>query len=962
MKKRSFILIVLMLFCSIFCLVGCGADGKDGAQGAQGEKGETGAQGPQGPQGIQGPQGEAGEDGEDGKDGKPGAQGPQGIQGIQGEQGPQGEAGKDGREVVFNVTAEGIFWQYAGDTEWTLLISFVDLEGYQSTYTITFETGEGKAIAPAEEVLYKTVYKLPVAEKEGHVFLGWSDGVSEEYFTETYEVKADVTLTAHYAHTVTLDLNGGAIKGQFDTVDQVKAAFIQDLNAVLGTSYTVDTSFTWVGTAYEIFLDATYGAKWRPLLQYFYDVETAQKDTIVNPGKYPTAEYDLYEYWDELMAGQDLVEVAKDTAPYCVAFALQAWTKKILLETTYHFSADYSSDEVQNLVLDYFMPDTTTERHIEEGASLILPVCGKEGVGFNGFFEGDKYAGEVYTPADNVTLKAEFGGYALLNGNVAADDIDQINEEVKNVAVAEDGEAATLPALTRANYTFDGWYNVAGEKVETIDKTTGLISLTAKWIGDEKEVTFANGKNEFEGFEMAAMENAKVEYGKKFGTLAAATAEGFVFEGWFTKDGTDGDWGEAFDTTQIVREGVTVYAKFKQPYTVKLNYGDSLGGLNNVFDAREAFLTDFYNWCLAQNAFTAEEMTKEAFIGAAEGQLTFNGLWVQYSGAAGNPSSLFPVFDSATMKNFFMAPKGETGSGRECGVIENSTYFINDAAMNAKWGPYMAYVAEICNNASRAWGPEANNFFIYELGRTFLADDETFKGSYGASCVEYRKTLAPKGCEHLLVSKYAEAVEFTVYSLTSDNKLPVAAKEGYVFVGWTMGGKPYTYINDEALNGKELTPVFVENKAEADFVIKWASARQAAKEEAAISITNGTYKNGAVWPSAVYRDKVLLKYNAKGQLEVVAVGLNGVRISTNPSDSFYVEGQSNLEWDLIIIGYSADGDAIIKALGLAAGDIIEIAAANDVYDVLDGADPENWSPDHQVNVKAFITKAATPAA
>ena len=134
------------------------------------------------------------------------------------------------------------------------------------------------------------------------------------------------------------------------------------------------------------------------------------------------------------------------------------------------------------------------------------------------------------------------------------------------------------------------------------------------------------------------------------------------------------------------------------------------------------------------------------------------------------------------------------------------------------------------------------------------------------------------------------------------------------------------------------------------------------KPEAALSITNATYKNGAVWPSAVFRDKVLLKYNEKGQLEVIAVGLNGVRISTNPADSYYVEGQSNLEFDLVIIGYSADGDAMIQALGLAAGDIIEIAAANDVFDVLDGADPENWSPDHEVNVKAFITKAATPAA
>jgi hypothetical protein len=93
----------------------------------------------------------------------------------------------------------------------------------------------------------------------------------------------------------------------------------------------------------------------------------------------------------------------------------------------------------------------------------------------------------------------------------------------------------------------------------------------------------------------------------------------------------------------------------------------------------------------------------------------------------------------------------------------------------------------------------------------------------------------------------------------------------------------------------------------------------------------------------------------KGQLVVVAVGLNGVRLSTNPADSYYVEGQSNLEFDLVIIGYSAEADTLIQGLALEAGDIIEIAAPSYVFDVLDGADPENWSPDHEVNVKAYIT-------
>ena len=82
-----------------------GEQGPAGAQGIQGEKGdkgdpgEAGPQGPQGEIGPQGPAGEAGPAGEKGEKGDQGEVGPQGEQGIQGpagETGPQGPAGEAG--------------------------------------------------------------------------------------------------------------------------------------------------------------------------------------------------------------------------------------------------------------------------------------------------------------------------------------------------------------------------------------------------------------------------------------------------------------------------------------------------------------------------------------------------------------------------------------------------------------------------------------------------------------------------------------------------------------------------------------------------------------------------------------------------------------------------------------------------------------------------------------------------
>ena len=100
----------------------------------------------------------------------------------------------------------------------------------------------------------------------------------------------------------------------------------------------------------------------------------------------------------------------------------------------------------------------------------------------------------------------------------------------------------------------------------------------------------------------------------------------------------------------------------------------------------------------------------------------------------------------------------------------------------------------------------------------------------------------------------------------------------------------------------------------------------------------------------------MLKYNEKGQLEVICTELNGVRITKDSTKTYFVEGKSNLDFDLVIIGYAADADTAIKALNLQVGDIIEIAAANDVYDVLDGKTAAK--PDHEVNVNAYITRKA----
>jgi hypothetical protein len=280
------------------------------------------------------------------------------------------------------------------------------------------------------------------------------------------------------------------------------------------------------------------------------------------------------------------------------------------------------------------------------------------------------------------------------------------------------------------------------------------------------------------------------------------------------------------------------------------------------------------------------------------------------------------------MQNFFYAPTGETGTGRTNEVLADTQYFINDAEMNAKWGPYMEHIKVVTNNASRFWGAEATNFFIYEFARFMAADYNTFKGSYGASCADLRDTLKPANCEHLAVAPATEAMNLTVFSLVENNELPLAGKDGFKFIGWTDGTQVYTSICEETLQGATLTPVFVAADA-ASIEIDYVGVRQAPKA-GNITLTDASY-SGEPYPSAVFREKILLKYNDKGQLVVVATELNGVRITKDSSKSYYVEGKSNVDYDFCLLGYGAAEDAEILALNAQVGDIFVINGPKSQY-------------------------------
>ena len=932
MKKRSFILLVLIMTLSLV-LVGC-----TGEPGIPGEKGDQGIQGPQGPQGEQGVQG---------NEGRPGERGPQGEVGPKGD---KGDPGKDGREVEFYMDNQGnLKWRYVGesDEDWKLVFDFKDIFNWSNKYDISFDLNGGECeVEDLKDLIYQSNVTLPTPTKEGLHFLGWYDENAEEkvYLTGEIKITENMSLKAEWGHKIELDLNGGEIVGTYKTVEELKEAWVADYNAWGNTSYTTSTSFLWHGSLYKFFQDEVYGTKWAPLLQYFIDTENAYYDFLIE--KYGSEDafparpaFDLYEWYDDLVAGADLDDLNANVAPYCITYSLNSWMHNkqqgvatagdlnTLNASDWHFCADFSGDN-QKAALDYFIPSKETTFYVPVGESRTLPSLVKTGnaeLNFRGWaLNGETRIDSFIMPTEDMKITGLFGAELVLNA--ADDETDTILFPLANngEVVVKEGEAAyKLPVLERNHYDFLGWFDKAGNQYTEVDENTSAKELTAHWMGNIYTLNFVMDSEAGE----KPISSVIIVYGNKLGTLPVGEKTGMVFDGWWTKNGNEtGDWGTQITANDIVKGVVIAYPKFIQPYTVTLNYDGNLRAIETGAEGKDAFFKDLYNWCIAKGAFTAEELSYEAFVGT-----NYNGAYCNYIGAdAGNPSSLFPaeVYNKEAMQNFFYAPTGETGTGRTNAVLENTQYFINDAEMNAKWAPYMEHIKVVCNNASRFWGDEANNYFIYEFARFMAADYDTFKGSYNATNADKRENLKPENCEHLTVVKATESVEFTVFSLVENNVLPLAGKEGSVFVGWTDGKQVYTTICEEELQGATLTPVFVAADA-TSIAIDYIGVRQ--KPEAGkITLTDASY-SGEPYPSAVYRQKILLKYNEQGQLVVVATELYGIRITTDSSKSFYVEGKSNVDYDFCLLGYGEADDAKILALNAQVGDIFVINGPKSQY-------------------------------
>ena len=328
---------------------------------------------------------------------------------------------------------------------------------------------------------------LPSCTKEGYEFVGWYDGdMCTGQAGEDYTVAGDVTLKAHYvrkeAPTCTIS---------FDT-DGGKE--ISPMKVEKGKAARLPEA----EKAGHIFL-GWYTAK--------------EGGTRVEAELTVTEDTTLYARWEK-----------------------EAGKPEERPEATITFDADGGEMEGGDI----------TEK---VGDTITLPACTKEGYEFTGWYDGDTcvgQAGEDYTVADDVTLKAHYVRKEAPTCTVSFDT--DGGKEISPMKV-EKGKAVKLPETEKTGYLFLGWYTAkeGGTRVEAELTATEDTTLYARWEKEagkpeerpEATIAFDADGGEMEGGDITAKVGDTI-------TLPACTKEGYEFTGWYDGDTSVGKAGEKY--------------------------------------------------------------------------------------------------------------------------------------------------------------------------------------------------------------------------------------------------------------------------------------------------------------------------------------------------------------------------------------------------------------------------------
>lgn len=192
--------------------------------------------------------------------------------------------------------------------------------------------------------------------------------------------------------------------------------------------------------------------------------------------------------------------------------------------------------------------------------ATVIDTNGKAVGQYNITLDGTTYTAE----AGKVTVTYHYGTlyYANVDKLGSAEEKSHIAFEV--VTLPTEGEFLTK-VKDGVTYVFIGWYDgyrTDSNKLTTITPSAAM-DVYARYVDASTLVTVTYNHN----VAGADDKTVRVEKDKAVGELYVPTVTNGdkVFVGWFTKDGTDGDYGDEVTSASVFSEDVTVYAKWVTP-------------------------------------------------------------------------------------------------------------------------------------------------------------------------------------------------------------------------------------------------------------------------------------------------------------------------------------------------------------------------------------------------------------
>ncbi len=159
---------------------------------------------------------------------------------------------------------------------------------------------------------------------------------------------------------------------------------------------------------------------------------------------------------------------------------------------------------------------------------------------------------------------------------VVSFDAGQGTVDVESKNVTYDDAYGTLPTANREGYSFDGWFDLDGEKYtsSTIVSTTDNHVLYASWTPEVYSITYdANGG-------VCSASSKEVTYDEVYGELPVPTRAHYIFEGWHLGD-SSGD--KVYDSSIVTtNSNHTLVANWIQDgYTITFNATDGKFGVDD---------------------------------------------------------------------------------------------------------------------------------------------------------------------------------------------------------------------------------------------------------------------------------------------------------------------------------------------------------------------------------------------